>query len=480
MSEDQVKGWDYLVKAGDKARDNYANEAAIEYYTQALALCPDMENAYFVHEALADVYRLIGQYDQAMEQYRAALKSQAAVGRIQPVEVAEPLSYQRSHITHVAEIRRKIAKTWELQGRYDQAMQHLDLTRETLEDGERTSDLEALAALARVYNDMAWIQLQRGNYEEALALCERGRDILQRLPRSERNYRIRADLQHTLGSIYVRKKEHDKSISNFQISIESRQAIGDFYNMGRTYNNLAAVYWDQGDYQQAVQYIHKSLEMCNKVGYTYGTAMCYNNLGAIHYTLGEYSRAVEYYERSLEIRQQIGDLRGIAEIYNNLGEVHQSLGNFQDARDYLQEAIELLKEIGEKKVLNDAYKLLAEVELALGQLSKALGYCQQSLDLAREIGDHDYEGRVYRVLGQIYRAAGRLEQSRYVLQGSAETLERVGNRLELAHSLYELGLTLIALDEAEARANLQKAARIFEDLGVTGELEKVNAVLYQG
>jgi class 3 adenylate cyclase/predicted ATPase len=478
MSEDQVKGWDYLVKAGDKARDNYANEAAIEYYTRALTLSLDSEETYCVHESLADIYRLIGQYDQATEQYYVALKAYTSV---EVSDTSDVLAAQQSpYIIPIAEIRRKIAKTWELQGRYDEAMQHLDLTREILdEENRRSPDLRALAALVRVYNDMAWIQLQRGSYAEALALCEQGVDTLQQLPQSDQNYRVRAELQHTLGSIYVRMKEYEKSVSNFQISIESRQAIGDFYNMARTYNNLAAVYWNQSDYQRAVQFIHKSLEMCNKVGYTYGTAMCYNNLGAIHYTLGEYSHAVEYYEKSLEIRQQIGDLRGIAEIYNNLGEVHQSRGSFQDARDYLQEAIELLKEIGEKRILSDACKLLAEVELASGRSYEALDYCQQSLDLAREIGDRNYEGQTYRVLGQAYRASGDLIRSRDVLQASVEILERVGDRLELAHSLYELGLTLMALNDAEARANLQKAAQLFEALGMVGELEKVNTALHQ-
>jgi len=455
LSEDQAKGWVYLVQAGDKARDNYANEAAIEYYIQALTLTFEADVAYSVHESLGDVYRLIGQYELAVEQYRAAL------------------AHQPPQIMQVAAIRRKIAKTWERQGRYDQAMQHLDLTRETLVSAEYSGEM------ARVYNDMAWIAMQRGDYEQALSLCAQGEAMVEHIPESELHYRIQAELQHTVGSIYLRKGDHNESIRNFETSIEARQAIGDFYNMGRTYNNLAGVYWQRGEYKLAAQYINRSLEELSKVGYTHGEAMCYNNLGAVYYILGDYVEAIAYYKNSLEIREELGDLKGVADIYNNLGEVYQSLGDFKTARHYLQEAVELFTEIGDKRTLSDAYKLLAEVELASGHLDAAQHYCQQSLALAREINDREYEGRAFRVLGQIYRAAGKSAQAINELQGSIHILTEIGSRLELGRSFYELGYTFLMIERQPELAgeHLCQALQIFKDLGVEKELEKVTAAL---
>ncbi len=456
LSGDQAKAWTYLVKAGDKAKKQYANEAAVDYYTQALGLemGSEPDNTYQVHESLGDVFSIIGQYEEARDHYRTAL------------------SYDQPHITQSAEIRRKIAKTWELQGRYDEALQYLNLTREMLSETERSPEL------ARIYNDMAWVDLQRGIYDDALHLCQEGIEIAEQLSRGEKNHRLQAELQHTLGSIHLRKAEHKLAIANFQSSAEDWQAIDDFYNIGRTYNNLAVVYWQRGDYGLAAQYINRSLEEFSKVGYTYGTAMCYNNLGAISYTLGNYAQAIAHYEKSLSIRQEIGDLLGIAAIYNNLGDVYQKTDEFQRAHHYLLEAVDLLTEIGEKRFLNDAYKLLAEVELKLGDTQSALMYGERSLSLAQEIGNREYEGITYRVLGQIHRAEGALETARTRLENSIEILTELDNKLEIAHSYEALGRTLLDMGErAEGQSALEHAIEIFTALGLEKEVEDARRAL---
>jgi len=455
-SGDQEKSWHYLLKAGDKARDKYANEAAIAHYNQALSLDAgkEKENAHHVYESLGDIYRLIGQYEKALEGYREALERH-------PTTTAQ-----------VADIHRKIARTWERQGRYDEAMQYLDLARTFLGEGQETPEL------ARIYSTMGWVAMRRGDYKEALQLCAKGLNVAGSLSHGEKSNRVEAGLQHTLGTIYWHTGDYVQAITHFQKCIEIREHVGDLYRMIQSYNNLAAVYWSQRNHDLAAEYIHKSLETSQKIGFTYGTAMCYSNLGAISYTLlGDHPRAIEHYERSLKIRREIGDLLGIANVYNNLGDVHHSLGNHQQALHYLQEAVELLAEIGDKTILVDTYKLLAEVELELNDTDEAIEYCQLSLELAQEIGDREYEGIAYRVLGQIYRITGRSKEARQHLQNSVETLMTTGNRLELGRSTYELGLILSTMGLEEGRERLQKAVQIFEELGVARELERARAAL---
>ena len=452
-SGDQEKSWGYLTRAGDKARARYANEAAIAYYRQALSLSVHSADVYRVYEPLGDVHRLIGQYESALAAYR------------------EALDHRPPTPTQVADIRRKIAKTWELQGHYDEAMHNLDLARTALGDARQTPEM------ARITGDMGWVALQRGDHEEALRLCAAGLEVGEHLPNDEKSRQVRAALQHTLGSIYLRMGDYPRAIAHFQTCLEMRESAGDLYGMSRTYNNLAAVYWGQSDYERAAQYIGRSLEISQKIGDTYGAAMGYNNLGAVTYTLGDCPRAIEYYERSLKIRREIGDWQGIADVYNNLGEVHHRLGNRQPALHYLQEAIRLFTEIGDKATLVDAYRLLAEVELESGDANEALKYGELSLNLAHEIGSPEYEGIACRVLGQVHRAAERPEEARQHLQTSVEMLAVTGNKLELGKSTCELGLTLSALGLKEGRERLQEAIRIFEGLGVEVELEKARAAL---
>jgi len=453
QSGDQGKSWDYLIKAGDKARGKYANGAAIARYNQALSLDVHSEGVDHVYESLGDVYRLIGQYDKALKSYRDAL------------------ACRPSTASQAAETRRKIAKTWELQGRYDEAMHYLHLTRTALGDERATPET------ARICGDMGWIAMQQGDYAEALQLSTQGLGIAEGLPGDEEGRRIRAELQHTLGTIYLRMGDYAQAAACFQACIKMRESIGDLHGTIRSYNNLAHVYWSQSDYGLATDYMCRSLNLSRKIGHTYGTAMCYNNLGVIAYTLGDSPRAVEYYEKSLAIRREIGDLQGIADLYNNLGEVYHRLGDCRRALDYLQQAVELFQEIGDRMTLMDAYRLLAEVELELNDVDEAREYCQLSLEAAQEIGNQEYEGIARRVLGQIHHAAGVPGEARRYLQESVSTLEATENRLELGRSSYELGRALSAMGLDEGRERLQQAVQIFEALGVERELEKARAAL---
>ncbi len=455
-SGDNQKSWEYLVKAGDRAKDRYANEAAIAYYNQALSLDSEMEDAaiYPVCASLGDVYRLIGAYDRAVESYRHALDRHPTAAQL-------------------AETRRKIAKTWELQGQYDKAMRYLELTIEALDPEDHVPEV------ARIYNDMGWIATQRGDYEEALTLCAQGLLVAQYLSDDEKSRRVEAELQHTLGTIHWRTGDYDQAVVHFQKCIASRESIGDLYGMIRSYNNLAGVYWNRSDYDAAARYIRESLEISQKIGYAHGTAMCYNNLGVVSYTRGNYPHAIEYYEKSLEIRKEIGDLPGIADVYNNLGEIYHSLENHQQALRYLQEAILLFADIGDKMTLVDAYRLTAEVELALDDRDKALEYGHRSLELAQEIGNREYEGVAHRVLGQVHRVAGRSAESVSHLRTSVQLLAAAGNKLEVGKSHSELGITLAAMGQEEGREQLQRAVHIFGELGVEGELERAQAALAQ-
>ncbi len=459
QSGNQDKSWQYLLKAGDKARARYANEAAITYYTQALSVRSDSDEVAQVHDALGDVYQLIGQYERARDNYHQALD-------IEIDDIGEAS-------LRVAQIRRKLAMTWGVQGQYEKALHYLYLTRDTLGEDQETPEM------AGIYSDIGWIAVRQGDYERALDSCKRGLRISEVLSMDEECQRVRAELQNTLGSVYVRVGEYTQAIQSFEESLETREQIGDLYGLGRAYNNLAAVYWGLSEYGRASQYFQQSLEIFQRIGYARGMAMGYNNLGGVYYALGDYARAIAQYESSLALRQEIGDLKGIADVYNNLGEVHQGLGNHKQARYYLQEAVRLFMEIGDKRTLSDAYKLLAEVDLASERIHEALDYCQQSLALAREIGDHEYEGRAYRVLGQIYRRSGMQKQSVDILLGSIDTLKATGNKLELGRSIYELGLTLLPSDPEAARARLAKAVDIFESLGVEGDLEKAQAALHR-
>ena len=454
QSRDQEKAWTYLLKAGDKAKENYANAVAITHYHRALSLelaAGKPAEAAQTHESLGDIYRLLGEYEPALENYRQALDIQ-------------------SDATRLANVRRKIAKIWERQGRYAKALNYLELTQETLTGGS------SQAELAQLYNDMSWISIQQGNYPESFTLCRQGMQLAEELTVAKESRRIKAELQHTLGSLRLRMGDHQQAITHFQTVIEMRQALGDLHGVSNSYNNLAAVYWNQRKYTLAAEYIHQSLQICRRIGYTYGQAMCYNNLGGTYYVQGDYPRAVGYYEQSLQTRKEIGDLSGLADVYHNLGEVFHSMGEHRKASAYLQEAIQLFSEIGDRAAQVEAYRLLAEIELVLKELEIALKHGQRSLELAQELEQPEYIGVAHRLLGRIQRAASQPAAALRHLRASVQTLSQTNARAELGRSYYELGEFLSA-QTAGGHAELQAAVQLFEELALAEELQQAQTAL---
>ena len=415
--------WDearhYLQRAGGQAAAQYANEAAIAYYERALALpAADDEvgdETRRLHVALGDIYRLIGRYEKAVENYQRALG-----GDLPP--------------TQSAEIRRKLAKVWELQGHHDKAMALLQETQAAVPE-----EKEPLL-VASLYNDRAWIATKQGNYEQALVLCLKGLDVADRLPDSPRNVRIKANLQHTLASTYFRSGDFPAAIENFEASIEKRDRIGDLQGMSRSHSNLAALYWHQGKYDLVVHHTQQSLEINRRIGHTRGMAVCFNNLGAMYFAMGEYAQAVDYYEQSLQIKEQIGDPTGMAYAYNNLGEVYYHLEAYQKALRYLGKAAKLLQEVNAKAPLCDVYRLLAETRLTQRNLPGALSDAKRYLELSQEIGNREFEGTAYRLLGQIQSALGDGNTAQSRLQQSIEVLSDLDVSVELGRSYYHLGL----------------------------------------
>jgi class 3 adenylate cyclase/tetratricopeptide (TPR) repeat protein len=453
-SGDQDKSYVYLVKAGEKARAQYANEAAVTRLEEALALQVEDTGGWKVHSTLADVYRLMGHYDKALDHYGAALRHPG----LSPSQEVE--------------LNRRIARTWATQGRYDDAMLQLARIEDTLD-----FDMDA-EALARVYNDMAWIARQRGEYDAALLHCLDGIDQLESCASSDVIRALRSELEQNLGTIYGRMGRYEESITHFQRCISEARARGDLYELASSILNLAVFYWRQGDFDLATSNLEESLDLFRQVGSAQGTAMCHNNLGVLYYTQRKYEKAIEQYQQSLKIRERIGDQQGIADTHTNLGEVYHALKKWNEAMTYLEAAAEKLEVLGVRNWnLIDTYKLLAEVSLALDNVSEALDYAKRSLQFARASNNAEYEAVTTRVIGRIYRHAGALAQSRRYLDRSLRKLEGSANRLELAKTRLEMGLTLRAMDQPRAKEEIQQAAELFEALELSAEYEQVMSIL---
>ena len=461
------KAFAYLVKAGDRARDEFANEAALDYYRRVLKIAaeqddpsPEVQSQVLdVVEAMGDVYLLVSRYAQAIEQFHQA--------------IAHPLCSPRHH----GDLLRKIAKAHEQQGQYDEALQYLAQGRWVL---SRDEEDKRSAEMARIWDLAGWVHMRRGEMEMAVEDCERGLAILSGLARDEAVLRDEADLYKTLGAVYAfGQGNYSRAAEIYQRSTDLYRQAGDLPGLARSYSNLAHTAWGLGDLSEAGDYLQRSLEISQQIGDNHTLALLHNNLGAVSYRAGNVEQALDEYHAALSLRQRIGDSHGVAQTCSNVGEALVSLERYEEARPYLEQAATAFEAIQSEGELPEVYWLLAKVELAQASVTSALDYARHAQRIAAAAGNPEWQGIAERVLAQAWVQEGDLAQARLSFEASIASLSRSENQIELARSHYEFGLLLIeqAGQEKQAGDHLQQAADLFAAASAEKEAAQVHAAL---
>ena len=463
------KAFAYLVKAGDRARVEFANEAALDHYRRALEIAAEQDTpspevqaqVLDVLEAMGDVYLLVSRYSQAIERFQQA--------------IAHPVCPSRRH----GDLLRKIAKAHEQQGQYDEALRHLAQGRRVLSNNDQD---RYSAEMARTCELSGWVHMRRGEMEMAIEECEQGLAILAGLARDKAVLRDEANLYRTLGAVYAfGQSNYSRAEEIYQRSTDLYQQTGDLPGLARSYNNLALTAWGQGDLARAGDYLQRSLEISQQIGDNHTLALLHNNLGAVSYRAGKVEQALDDYHAALSLRQRIGDSHGVAQTCSNMGEALVSLERYEEARPYLEQAAAAFEASRSEGEVAEVYWLLAEVELAQTNVASALDYAGRARRIAVTAGNPEWQGTAERVLAQVQVQKGDLVQARLSFEASIGLLSKAENQIQLARSHYEFGLLLIeqASQEKQARKHLQQAADLFAAAGAEKEAAQARTVLAQ-
>jgi len=124
-----------------------------------------------------------------------------------------------------------------------------------------------------------------------------------------------------------------------------------------------------------------------------------------------------------------------------------------------------------------AWELLLRAQLALGQTPGARGV-EEIQELAAGVGTDLLRATARTVDGLIAAASGQPERARGALEDAISLFARAGVTYEASRVRVELARSLIALGCVDAaRAELERACRVFEGLGATGDVRSTRALL---
>lgn len=267
-----VKGY-YIVQT--KGLEN-----AVDFYIDAIEKAPGFTPLYCL---LGDIYRTIGQYDNAITEYKMAIW----------IDSLNIPAY------------RHLCQAYEEQGDYDSAIEayHKLIT--------------ILPTMPEFHSNLANLYYVKGEIKEAISHYQAAITL-------NPNRVWTSVITQTLGFVYQEnKKDLDAAISAYQSAYLLTPEDIDIYV------NLGSAFYDKEDYENALTVYRSALDLDPT------NAKIHCNLGFLHWGKGDTDEAIKEYNLAIENDPNYD----IA--YNNLGVIYlDDLGRVQQAIDLFKKSIE--------------------------------------------------------------------------------------------------------------------------------------------
>jgi class 3 adenylate cyclase/tetratricopeptide (TPR) repeat protein len=451
------KALEYLVKAGQKAQQAYANQEAREHYNRAVDICERLGGAVepatrmtlyagkgAVHVPLSEFRASIETYQCLLEVVRqlgdrhkeAEALYQIGFGFYGAHEFEQALEFSHQAQALAAEIGNQsilaaslfiIAQVQAVTGKLDEASHgfeaSLRVSRAAGEEGREGFNLYMLGQLH------SW----KGEYEQALRLQEQSFTIghaqdLQLLVIRILWYR---------GMTHGGQGEYTAALAALQDALTLSDRLGDKVFKCRVLNTQGWVYGEIYNLEAAIRYNREGAEASYQVGDPEIIRNAEINLGDDYLLLGDLEQAQRYLEKVYKDTQQRGKWgeewmkwRYSQHLYHSLGELWLTKGDAAQALEFAEECLRLAEPTMSRKNLVKGWRLKGQALLAQGQGEQAEVALARALTLAREIGNPPQLWKTYQALGALYEWQADLERARVAYQSAMDMINEVAARLQ--------------------------------------------------
>lgn len=424
----------YLDKAARKAQREYANETALHYYNQALAL----EEHWEWHRGRMEVLHILGQRDDE----RAALGASEALS------------------APVFELAYLWGQYYEAVGEYSQAQDSVERAMAAYQE------LPDVAGEARCLTQLGWIAGRQGDYQSAQRSYQRA---LQLFSEQGGCADEKAHALNGLGAIYGMWGRYGEATACLEQVLPLSRGCGNRIEEAQALNNLGIVAFYRCEFSMAAAYHQRALEIRRAVGDRTGEGCSLVNLAQATRDAGDYSRASECLLQALAIHQATGNRWAEGSTRNELGVLALLTGNLPKARDHLHHGLELSRRIGDES--GQAYILcnLGQVLRDLGDVEAAEKALTDSMALANEQADKYLLSLCLSHLGRVHLQAGAPGQAQVQAAQALELRRELALRLWMTADLATLAATHLVLKNQEAALSFaRQALTILDDCSGQG------------
>ncbi|MCB0062355.1 MAG: tetratricopeptide repeat protein [Caldilineaceae bacterium] len=460
----------YLEAAAHKSRDEFANEAALNFYEQALRYEERLE--WLV--AKVELLHILGMRDQecALLDTLAAQADQLPFiypylsGKyyeaISQFDVAQHFANQAIQVAQAENDRLQVVLCHLLQGliarrqgNYHEAIQRYQ-AGVALVDIQRVESAEEAASIVDLYIGLSNVLRQQGAYEQATAYCQQARTICEEWG----NVYGQGVIANTLGIIANYLRNFATARQHHQQALQNRRTIGHLVGEGESLCNLALTDYEEGHFEQAHERLQQASAIQQALENYWEMINIANLRGVLHYEVGDFVAAHRELQQGIQACEQVGDQAGWGYLLCNLGQVARDSGQFEVAARSLLESIDIAKQQADRSLQAMGQSHLALVRLYEGKLQEAIALAEQALQIREELGVYELTTIDLTTLANAYRQANQPERACSFIERALQLLtDCAGVGPEFPHwDYYHCYVVLWWLgEEAQAITALQTA-----------------------
>jgi predicted ATPase len=439
----------YSMRAAYRARQVYANQDAIRFYSEALELMPDDHPGHFeVLAARAEVYNIIAQREAQYDDVQAMLalaeewdddarRCDALIALADFYAETEPFR-AREPAARAVSIARALG---------DPVRQGHALRRVGFEAWHRRDLASSRAALKA-----SVAHFQEAGLPGKAAVCLHTLSL------------VLNDLRETAAA----QKAAEEALA---LSREARDRRHEATSLRR----LAIVYMSAGQYTQALAHVEEALALHRQLGDRSEECNALNVLGIIHAWLGKPETAREYLEQSLNLAEDIGSSLGISNAVDNLMWAHFRLqGELEAGLAFIERRLEKVRLTGDEFLILRTQEAKAQMLIHLGQYAPALELAQAASSMMEQMSEGPVQIKYLVYISHLWAELGDYERASQQLETLLEKAEEAGSAVETALVLWQWAyVDFLQGREANLHRGLERVARavkLIRDANLVAEL----------
>jgi CHAT domain-containing protein/Tfp pilus assembly protein PilF len=491
------------------------SQKALPFLQQALEIAKELKDNKFAklilaefsltHNAIADIYTELKQYDNALEQVglmyivakelgdstiqRQAGKTESLIYANMKELYDKPEQYDKyieviqKQITidkrlnepepHILQLEALIASVYKFRGQYAEALAAYQkiLTRaEMIHDYQ--SQFHALSSIGSIYNIQA-------KYSEALTVEGKALQLNQIQLKSPINENT---VLNNRGAIYLNQGKYDQALVDEQQSLAIVQKYYEHYAKGMTSENIREYCLDLSPSSK----IH-SADICEHpdkpiLGFNFNSAKKaieewagvgrdgmqkeFNNIARIYSAQGDYRKASENNKISLAIARELKEPSQEAVSLINMGADYITLGQFEKANEFLKEALKIVNIQGNRPLEVATRRQLGIIAREQGDYATALKEYQQALTLSQAMKMRSREAIILSQIGDVYQSQGNYATALENYKKALDIQEAIGEPANKIETLLKRGNLERQLGQPkEALATHRDALAIAQKIG---------------